>query len=137
MDEKQGFKYILSGRSRDELLKHEVKIFAGTEQEKTIVIPKMKTRQIAESLKLLKEIDWQNVDYAAAIEAAVLVLPKLTGIVEDDLLEVDIEDWEAIFVQFQEKNSYFLLILERTGVLPKIRAITESFGIEIENTSEK
>jgi len=137
-DEKQEtFKYILSGRSRDELLKHPITIHAGTDKEKVIVIPKMKTRQITESLKVLKEIEWQNVDYAAAIEAAVLVLPKLTGIPEEDILEVELDDWEVIFAQFEVKNKYFLLILERTGILPKIKAISEAFGVEIENISKK
>lgn len=136
-EEKQGFKFVLSGRSREELLQKKVKIFEGTEKEKEIVVPKMKTRQITEALKVLKDVNWENVDYAAIVEAGVLVVPKLTGIPEEEVLEIDLEDWEAIIAQFEENNTYFLLILEKTGMLQKIKAISEAFGIEIENISKK
>lgn len=130
------FVYNLSGRTLEELQAKKIYIGEG-DDKKEIVIPVMKTRQIVNTMKVLKKINWAELTYETAIEAAGEVLPHLIGLKQDDILDIELEDWEVLFAHFEAKNKYFLSILRKMGILQHLQAITESFGIEIQNTSEK
>ena len=120
---------FVSGLSEEDLLKKQVKI-----NGELFEIPRMKTRQIVEVMGQLKGVDWDNFTYEELLSRGMLMLPYLTGIDSEKVLDVELEDWEVILVHFKKNNPYFIKIFRRSGFQARLQAILAAFGVEVQKT---
>ena len=73
--------FFISGRTEEELKKE--KVFVDGKQ---VIIPKMKTKQVIESLNALKKVDWDGVTYAALVDLVIELAPSILGLSEESFM---------------------------------------------------
>lgn len=125
---------LISGRSKEELLSTKIKI-----DGEVIEVKKIKTRHVVAIVEELISIEWNGLTYLSMVRLAGQLIPKVLDFPKEKLLEVELEDWEPIYVQFKEKNPYFLLMLRKAGITKKLQKILVAFGMlqaEISDESE-
>lgn len=123
-------KLLISGMTREELRKTEIKI-----GDKDLEITRMKNKQIRNVLQKISEQEWDDLSFDKLALLIYEVLPLAVGISQDAFDELPVEYNEAILIRFLESNNYFLLILLRMGIYQQIKAVLLSFSDQTNDNS--